>query len=203
LDDTVTEPPPPAGPAGDTAAEVRAGVLTAVVVAALGVPVAAIWYAVAPRVAYRAGRGGGTIVDFGTQNFIAADGWFFVITAVAGVLTGVAAWAIGRRRAVGLAVGLAVGGIAAALIAWRLGTWFGSSGFHTALRTRPAGTIVHAPLALGAKGCLVAWPIAALVGLVVGVASEAPGGRRADDPAAVPPGSYGAPVPDRLPDDAA
>jgi hypothetical protein len=202
LDDTVTEPPPPAAPAGDTAAEVRAGVLTAVVVAALGVPVAAIWYAVAPRVAYHAGRGGGTIVDFGTQSFIAADGWFFLITAVAGVLTGVAAWAIGRRRAIGVAVGLAVGGISAALIAWRLGTWFGSSGFHTALRTRPPGTIVHAPLALGAKGCLVAWPIAALVGLVVGVAYDAPGSRRTDEAAAVPPGSYGAPVAGRLPDDA-
>lgn len=188
-------------PAASTAADVRAGVLTTLAVAALGVPVALIWHAVAPRVLYRVSAGAGMPVDFGTQGFIADDGWFFVITGVAGVLTGVVAWAIGRRHSVAIAIGIGLGGIAAAIVAWKLGTAIGSGGLDDALRAKGSTTTVRGPLTLGAKGCLVAWPIAALIGLVVGMAYESAGGRPAEQPQ-LPVSQYGEPVRGRLPDDA-
>jgi hypothetical protein len=203
LDDDVTvEPPTQRDRATSAAGDVRAALVTAVSLAALGVPVAAVWYAVAPRVLYHVSRGAGVPVDFGTQGFIADDGWFFLVTAAAGVLTGVAAWAIGRRHAVGVAIGLGVGGIAASIVAWKLGTAFGSGAFDAALGAKGGGpTTVRGPLTLGAKGCLVAWPIAALIGLVVGLAYESAGARAGGRPEPLSSSPYGAPAAGRLPED--
>jgi hypothetical protein len=204
LDDHVTvQAPGQPDRAESVAGDVRSALVTALSLAVLGVPVAAIWYALAPRVLYRVSDGAGVPADFGTQGFIADDGWFFLLTAVAGVLTGVAAWAIGRRHAVGVAIGLGVGGIAAAIVTWKLGTSFGSGAYHTALDANGAGaTTVRGPLTLGAKGCLVAWPIAALVGLIVGLAYESAGAtRQSGRQPPLPPTAYGQPVPRRLPDD--
>lgn len=202
-DDVTVQPPGQPERAESAAGDVRSALVTALSLAVLGVPVAAIWYAVAPRVLYRVSGGASVPADFGTQGFIADDGWFFLITAVAGVLTGVAAWAIGRRHAVGVAIGLGVGGIAAAIVAWKLGTSFGSGAYHAALDVKGSGaTTVRGPLTLSAKGCLVAWPIAALVGLVVGLVYEsADTTRHSGQPPPLASSPYGAPATGRLPED--
>jgi hypothetical protein len=199
----VTEPaqppaaPEPAGPAGppgpaqraepSAGAEARVGLLATLSLAALGVPVAGLWLALAPRVLFRVVAGGGsTPVDAETKGFIADDGTFFLLTAAVGLACGTIAYLLGRRYGPGLAIGLAAGGLAGAVVAWKLGTWFGSSGFHHALRTDPAGATLRAPLSLRAKGALVAWPIGALVALVVGIAYGS--GGAAQQPAPTAPG---------------
>ncbi|MFL6137622.1 MAG: hypothetical protein ACJ74O_07470 [Frankiaceae bacterium] len=179
VQDAEPAPVAPAEPAlraePPAAAEARAGLLTALGLAALGVPVAGIWYALAPRVLYQVvATGRGSPVDPETKAFIADDGTFFLLTAVVGLLCGTVAYLVGRRCALGVAIGLAVGGIAGAIVAWKLGTSFGSGGFHHALRTDPTGTTVRGPLGLRAKGTLVAWPVGALLAFVLGL-SYGPG----------------------------
>jgi hypothetical protein len=149
---------------GRVASRISAGVLTALAIAVLGVPIGLLWVALAPRTAYQVSGGKALLADPEAQTMIAADGWFAVVTAAAGLLCGVAAYLLaGRLGKFGMLVGTAVGAVAAALVAWRLGHLFGLSAYHHALRTGGDGTLVRAPLALHALGVVLAWPLTAAV----------------------------------------
>jgi hypothetical protein len=144
--------------------QIRIGVLTALVVAVLGVPVGLLWVAAAPRTTYLIAGGRALLADPETQTLIAADGWFAVLTAVAGLLCGVAGYILaGRLGELSLLPGLAAGGIAAAIASWRLGHLIGAPAFHHLLRTARDGTAAKGVLDLHAVGVVVAWPLAAVV----------------------------------------
>ncbi|TQM76000.1 hypothetical protein FHX40_2724 [Thermopolyspora flexuosa] len=147
---------------------VRDVLVTAIILALLGAGAGLIWSAVAPPTRYVVGADGPRLADPSTQTLIAADGLFAVITAGAGLVCGILAFAFARRPAVLL--GLAAGGVAAGLIAERVG---GSAGT-TVLRAAEAGGFQEGSrLAVTAQGVLLAWPLFAVAafGLLEAIAA--------------------------------
>ncbi|MEV5711093.1 hypothetical protein [Actinoallomurus sp. NPDC052274] len=146
------------------ASRIRIGLLAALAITVLGVPVGLLWVAIAPRTVYQVSGGKGLLADPETQTLIAADGWFAVLTAAAGLLCGLAAYVLaGRVGDLGPLAGIAAGGVAAAVVAWRLGHLIGESAYQHALRTAGDGALARAPLGLHALGVVLAWPLTAVV----------------------------------------
>lgn len=161
LDVPVTEPESlsPRGPL----ARLRLALLLAVAMAAAAVPVGVIWWAIAPHVAVKVTDSGYSVASFPDKGFVAADGWFLLVTGVAGLACGAVAHRWARRYPVVVPVVLAAGGVGAAAVAAQIGGWIGAGAFRTAVHHRPAGTLLHAPVQLGAEGALVAWGVGALL----------------------------------------
>jgi hypothetical protein len=146
------------------AGQLRIGVAATLVIAVLGVPVGLLWTTVAPRTTYVIAGGKALIGDPESQTLIAADGWFAVLTASAGVLCGVVAYVLaGRLREIGLLAALGVGGAAAGLLAWWVGGLIGRSSFQHEVHTAHDGTTAKGALSLHAAGVVIAWPLLAIV----------------------------------------
>ncbi|MEU6475716.1 hypothetical protein ABZ858_02280 [Streptomyces sp. NPDC047017] len=145
----------------------EAAVIT-VAVTLCGVLLGLLWLWLAPRVPLV-----GDTVDNGWvvylkdtegEQAIGVDGTFTLLALALGVLSGAAVFLLRRRGGVPLVVALCVGGLLGSLVAWRLGLWLGPQ--HDVIAHAKAvgkGVTFSAPLKLGAKGALLAWPLAALV----------------------------------------
>jgi hypothetical protein len=147
--------------------EVRAGVITAALVAMLGAPIGLLWAAVAPKVLVERTPEGLRLVSSETKTFVGADGWFFVIALLAGLGCGVVAWRLGRRQPLGTALGLIAGSVVAAVIAWRVGHLVDVPRLSSLLHTLSGKPIIDPTLDVRAKGVLLAWPVGALAAFVV------------------------------------
>jgi hypothetical protein len=136
--------------------------------AALGVATGFLWASVAPRaLAVVVARGSANVVNPETSAFIAADGWFTLLTAVGGVISGLLGYALAVRRHGALAMtGVLLGALAGTLIAMWIGQRSGTAAFNHSLSIDHPGTQLHVPLALGGRGPLAFWPLAA--GLTAG-----------------------------------
>jgi hypothetical protein len=146
------------------AGQLRIGVAATLVIAVLGVPAGLLWTTVAPRTTYVIAGGKALLGDPESQTLIAADGWFAVLTAVAGLVCGVGAYTLaGRYGEIGLISALGVGGAAAGLVAWRVGGLVGRSAFQHQLHTARDGTTVKNALDLHAAGVVIAWPLVGIV----------------------------------------
>jgi hypothetical protein len=168
--------PSPGGPAGYTAVGAQPGgrpsraLLTAVLFvvagALLGLVAGAIWAGIAPRVVYQVYAlkpPTAYAINPETSAFIAADGIYTFIGLGGGALLGLAGYIFGVRRygPVPLA-GVVLGSLAAAFIARWLGPLLtGQNAFNNLLGTSKPGTLLKAPIALGADGALAFWPVAA------------------------------------------
>lgn len=141
----------------------RIWAVTTLVLALLGPPAGLLWAAIAPEVKYVVVSGRTVFADPEGQAVIGVDGRFAVITALAGVLCGVLAYlAGGRGNDIALVLGLAVGGVAAALLAWKTGHLIGLDKFERAVRGAPDGRTATGPADLQATGVLVFWPLLAV-----------------------------------------
>lgn len=143
-----------------------AGLVTVLGLAVLGVPVGLLWATTSPRALAVQAAGGARLVDPETKAFIAADGRFLLATALVGLLCGTVAWLLGRRHREAVVVALAVGGLLAAVIAWRTGHQLQLNSYRHALRTTAPGERFAAAVDVRAKGVLVGWPVAALLGFM-------------------------------------
>ncbi len=140
-----------------------------VATAVFGVPAGYLWAVLAPRaLAQVVSRGGAGLVNPETTAFIAADAWFALIAALGGLLTGIAGYLlVVRRRGAPAALGLILGGLAAAaLMAW-IGDNYGHAAFQHRLLTSPTGTHLHASLSLGSKGAILFWPVVAALVIAI------------------------------------
>ena len=136
--------------------------------ALLGVAAGFTWAALAPRaLAVVVGRGSADAVNPETSAFIAAAGWFTLLTAVGGIVSGLLGYMLTVRRHGPLTMAaVVVGGLPAALIAMWIGQHSGNAGFNHALAVGQPGVLVHAPLSLGGIGALAFWSLFA--GLTAG-----------------------------------
>ena len=136
--------------------------------ALLGVAAGFTWAAVAPRaLAVVAGRGSADVVNPETNAFIAADGWFTLLTVAGGLVSGAAGYALAvRRNGPPAMAGVLAGGLAAALLAKWIGQRSGAAAFNHSLAAGHVGLLLRDPLMLGGLGVLMFWPLAA--GLVAG-----------------------------------
>ena len=137
--------------------------VTTLVVALPGAAVGLLWQAISPSVRYVIVDGTPVVADPETQALISIDGRFAILTALAGLVCGAAAYlAAGRGTDVAMTVGLALGGMAGALLAWQIGHHIGLSAFHRAVRDAAEGAFVTGIADLHATGVLVFWPLIAV-----------------------------------------
>lgn len=137
--------------------------------ALLGVVGGLVWALVAPRALLQeVGQQTAQVVNAETSAFVAADGWFCVIGAVCGLITGVLGCWLAVRRADALgALGLIAGAIAGTFVMLWVGENIGLSTYNHQLATAANGTFFNSSLALGAKSALVFWPMITGVVIVV------------------------------------
>lgn len=133
--------------------------------AALGVAAGFLWAAVAPHAAIVViGRGAADIVNPETSAYIAADGWFALISVAGGIISGLAGYLLAVRRHGPAAMGgVLAGALAGALVARWIGQQPGRSAINHSLALGHAGTMLHQPLVLGGIGPLAFWPLAAAI----------------------------------------
>jgi hypothetical protein len=124
-------------------------IATAVVVAALGAPLGWLWSVLAPRVGYIKTDGGFLYADSEPEQAMAADGWFLIIGAAAGLVLAVLVWvALRRYRGVAMLAALTVGSLGGAMLAWWLGHRIGMSQFNQANAAAVNGDRIDGPLGL-------------------------------------------------------
>jgi hypothetical protein len=141
----------------------RVWAATTVTLALLGPPAGLLWAGISPDVPYVVVDKVAVLADPDNQTLIGIDGRFATITAVAGLLCGVAAYvAGGRERDIALVLGLAAGGVLAAVLAWRVGHLVGLETFQRVTRTARTGTVMTGVADLRARGILVFWPVLAV-----------------------------------------
>ncbi|MDG9709973.1 AAA family ATPase [Streptomyces sp. DH10] len=152
----------------DMRTEVREAGVVALAVALGGALLGVLWWWLAPHVPLVGDVVEGNWVvylkDTEGEQAVGVDGTFTLLALAFGVVSALAVFLLRRRGGVPLVVGLAVGGLLGSLLAWRVGVWLGPAEDVVAhAREVGRGVTFSAPLRLGAKGALLAWPFAALV----------------------------------------
>ncbi|MFI6521607.1 hypothetical protein ACIBF1_39070 [Spirillospora sp. NPDC050679] len=141
----------------------RTWAATSALIALLGPLAGLLWAAVAPSVAYLVVRGEALPADPEGQGPIGIDARYALICAVAGLLCGALAYLRGGRgNDVALLLGLASGGLAAALLAAYVGHRIGLPGFERSVAAAADGATVTGVAELRARGLVVAWPLLAV-----------------------------------------
>jgi hypothetical protein len=142
--------------------------------AVLGLVAGAIWNAVAPRaVLQEVSAGTAQVVNAETRAFIGADGWFCVIAAVAGLITGLVGYRLGVARRdnvtrITVTAGLIIGAVAGGYLMLWIGQQIGQSAYQHQLTDAAVGTTFNSSLALGAKSALAFWPLLTSIIIVLG-----------------------------------
>ncbi|MDL5201021.1 AAA family ATPase [Streptomyces sp. ALI-76-A] len=148
--------------------EVREAAVVTVAVALAGVLLGVLWWWLAPHVPLVGDVTGESWVvyleDTEGEQAVGVDGTFTLLALAFGAVSALVVFLLRRRGGVPLVVALGVGGLLASLLAWRLGVWLGPTQDVVAhAKSVGKGVTFSAPLELGAKGALLAWPLAALV----------------------------------------
>ncbi|MEU9985719.1 AAA family ATPase [Streptomyces sp. NPDC048045] len=186
----LTPPPPPhddtpdqvwqAPPAGEPVAgwyeqdgpgmktEVREAAVITVAMALGGVLLGLLWCWLAPHVPLVGDEVDRSWVvylkDTEGEQAIGADGTFTLLALGFGLVSAVVVFVLRRRGGVPLVVALGLGGLLGSVLAWRVGMWLGpQSDVIAHAKAVGKGVVFSAPLKLGAKGALLAWPLAAAV----------------------------------------
>ncbi|MGY1822245.1 hypothetical protein [Geodermatophilus sp. SYSU D00079] len=158
------------GPGRPVLAELRADArgalaLTGVLLAS-GVPAGLLWWALAPRAQFRVTADGPVVVGHPSAELLAAvDGVYTLVVAGLGLLAGVLAWRLRRRRGVATLLAVAAGTLLAALVAWQVGELLAPGPSEAALAD--VGTTVTTGLALNSMAALAAGPFLAVLAYVV------------------------------------
>lgn len=148
--------------------EVREAVLITLAVALSGVLLGLLWWWLAPHVPLVGDQVDKSWVvylkDTEGEQAIGVDGTFALLSLAFGAVSAVVVFLLRRRGGVPLVVALGLGGLLGAVLAWRLGVWLGpTSDVIAHARAVGKGVTFSAPLKLGAKGALLAWPLAGLL----------------------------------------
>ena len=186
-----SSPPPPAGaePAPEAGRpawrsgmpglrgsrdDLPSALLTVLVLAVSGLAAGGLWIWLAPRADYRvvATATGTDVEPIGSapspELFMADDGVFVLVLAGLGLLAGLVVWLRRRRRGALTLVALAVGLLAAGVVAWRLGEWAGPR--PTDAQLADVGARVTTSLSLRATAALAVAPfVAVLVHLLAAI----------------------------------
>lgn len=131
----------------------------------LGVAAGVAWAAVVPQVTLQRVSGGLELDETSGAALYAFDGWYAVVAAVGGLVTGVLALPAVRRRGWPAVVAGGLVATVAALVQWGLGTRL-DRGAHTLVTPGTGGRSAVA-LSLSGHASLALWPLAAALVLVV------------------------------------
>jgi DivIVA domain-containing protein len=121
------------------------------------------WKLVAPLPQFQVVDGRALSSEFDVESAIAADGWFAICAAVAGIVSAVVVFAAVRAARISALVGLTVGGLLASVLAWRVGVAIGPDSVRAAAAGLKDGQTFSGPLELSALGVLFSWPLTAVI----------------------------------------
>ncbi len=97
------------------------------------------------------------------ETAVAADGWFAVCAGVAGVVSAVVVVLRVREARLSVLAGLTLGGLLAAVIAWRVGVALGPDSVRAEAVGLSDGESFSGPLELSALGVLFTWSLTAVI----------------------------------------
>jgi hypothetical protein len=136
-------------PSRRLAGSMTAALAVAVLVALAGAGIGWLWAELAPRIAVIKAEQGFLYADSEPEQAVAGDGWFAILGAVAGLLFAVLAWYLLRRyRGPAILVGLTLGSLVGAVLAWWVGYKIGLAQFDQARQVAAMGARLNAPLGL-------------------------------------------------------
>ncbi|MQY16761.1 hypothetical protein SRB5_69640 [Streptomyces sp. RB5] len=143
--------------------ELVEAVLLALAVAVSGALLGFLWEKLATPVPLVARDGNVLLADSEAEHAIAIDGTFALLALGMGALWAAGVFVWRRRGGVPLVLALALGGVLGAVVAWQLGEWMGpTDDIVAAAKAAGEGHTFGAPLRLGAKTALLAWPVGAM-----------------------------------------
>ncbi|GHD15378.1 hypothetical protein [Nocardiopsis kunsanensis] len=133
-------------------------------IAAAGALLGLLWWVLAPR-PEGTSLGGGEVFTGATEDVFAGEGYFLIMTAIAGLVTGYVAYMVqfplARRRQQDLRLTGLLSGVLGAAAGTLLTFWVGTgldAPLHRAVAEASQGEAVTAGLQLDATAFLVAWP---------------------------------------------
>jgi hypothetical protein len=173
-------------------ADLRPALVLLAGIAVAGVPAGLLWWWLAPRAEFHITADGPVAVGHPSPELlIADDGVLALILAGLGLISGVVAWRLRRRRGIATLVALALGAAVAGVVAWRLGVLLAPS--PTRAEVTDVGGTVTTGLSLGALAVLAVGPFTAVLAYLVPAAYAAGDDLgRPDPPAGHPPVPSGA-----------
>ena len=169
--------PPPVTPArrgagarwpgrAELRADLRGSLLLVGVLLLAGVTAGLLWWALAPRATFEVTADGVVAVGHPSAELpFADDGVLTLVLAGLGLVAGLVAWRLRRRRGVATVLALALGAVLASLAAWQLGELLGAGPSPAELAA--VGTRVITPLRLRSPAVLAVAPFLAVLGYVV------------------------------------
>jgi hypothetical protein len=116
-----------------------------------GVVAGVVWRWVAPQPGYRVAEEGLLFLDPQPEAYVAAEGWFVVVTGVVGLVAGLVVWFRCRHAPWGALIGLFVGGLAGAAATAAVGMLLGRADPWSA----PVGSLTQGSLELRAWGVVL------------------------------------------------
>ena len=134
-----------------------------VVAARLG---ALLWWQITPWAEYTRTATNAEMGEDQLGRQVSADGWFFMIGGVGGLISGVALSLLRRRDPVATVVLVTLGGLLATWLMLRVGLWLGPANPKDVLAHVPVGHKVPLQLKTSADGVLFTWPLGALLGAI-------------------------------------
>lgn len=163
--------PLPSGGSDEHGPAVRDGLTTlSVVVAWFAVAAlvgALIWWKVTPLAEYTRTADNASMDEEQLSKQFGADGWFFVIAAAGGLLSGLVLTWVRRRSPILVVLLLVAGGALATFLMVEVGRLLGPSDPSTVLASAPVGGKVPLQLEVDAHGVWFVWSIAALIGGII------------------------------------
>ncbi|MET7932230.1 ABC transporter permease [Streptomyces sp. NPDC005322] len=152
-------------PGPELRAELVQASLVAIAVAVSGVLLGLLWLWLAPKVPLVWDGGSGVYLKNSEgEDAIGADGVFTLLGLAFGAVSAIVVFLLFRHGGIALVIGLAIGGVLASIIAWRLGVWLGPTSDVVAhAKAAGKGVTFDGPLKLGAKGAVLSWSVAAMV----------------------------------------
>lgn len=150
-----------------SAGEVAAAVRVAIVLLLAGLPLAVLWWALAPRREYAVSAEGAFAVVPESEAAVGTDGWFMLLTGAVALVGAAVVWRRGLRRGPVILLGLAAGMLLCGLLAWQLGSLLAPR--PSAAELADVGAVVLGPLGLRAHGVLVVGPFLAVAGYLLAV----------------------------------
>ena len=133
----------------------------------LGAPAGLLWSAVSPRLTVQLTAAGPSTGNVEGKAFVGADGSFFIVVLLVGVLCGLLAWRYARRSGPATVLALLVGGLLAAKIAAVVGVRPGATDVRQLLSDPSARGSVELFLKLRSPWAIVFWPVGALAGFLL------------------------------------
>ncbi len=175
-----------------TNTEVRSAFRLVLGLAVAGVPIGLLWLVLAPRRQYEVVDGGFRALEPQSEALIGADGWMLILTGALGVVAAGLVWRFVPVRGVGIVVGLAIGMVLAAVVAWQTGELLATG--PSQAQTDRLGAIVSPAVQLRAIPVLVMGAFLATLTYVVVVCFAANDQLHRSPAAALSSGSTGPPT---------